>query len=119
MLAILVWLVWGHIVFIALMLSGLEGSMERLLTIDEVSELTRIKVCSLRKYVLHREMPFSKIGGHLRFIGAEVEAWVLSHRVVVCCDNSDNALRSGVADGDIQNDLFDDGAETVVNTEAV
>jgi excisionase family DNA binding protein len=58
--------------------------MERLLTIEEVGELTQIKVCSLRKYVLHKDIPFIKIGGHLRFVKAEVVAWVMSRRVVVC-----------------------------------
>ncbi len=50
--------------------------MERLLTITEVADLTRLKVSTIRKHVWKETMPFVKLGAALRFRQADIEAWV-------------------------------------------
>jgi excisionase family DNA binding protein len=52
--------------------------MEGLMTIGDVSALTKIKVGTLRKFVLKRQIPFVKLGAGLRFRTAEIEAWIES-----------------------------------------
>ena len=49
-----------------------------LLTIFEVSQMTKFAVPTLRKYVLHREIPFYKVKRRLRFASDEIEAWIES-----------------------------------------
>jgi len=50
--------------------------MERLLTIAEVADLTRLTVSTIRKHVWKETMPFVKLGAAVRFRPAEIEAWV-------------------------------------------
>ena len=51
-------------------------AMERLLTIAEVADLTRLTVSTIRKHVWKETMPFVKLGAAVRFRPAEIEAWV-------------------------------------------
>jgi excisionase family DNA binding protein len=50
--------------------------MESLLNIFDVSEITKIKVATLRKYVLRGTIPFRKLGAAVRFKPSEIEAWI-------------------------------------------
>jgi excisionase family DNA binding protein len=58
--------------------------MEQLLTIVEVAELTRINICTLRKFVPRREIPFAKIGGALRFRVSDIGA-TMALSLLRCC----------------------------------
>lgn len=51
--------------------------MEKLLTIDEVSEITKIKKSTLRAWVFQRRIPCVRIGGRLvRFQEGDIEKWI-------------------------------------------
>jgi excisionase family DNA binding protein len=50
--------------------------METLLTIGDVALITKIKVCTRRKHILRRSVPFVKLGAAIRFRPAEIEAWI-------------------------------------------
>jgi len=52
------------------------GDTEMLWTYADVSELTRIKVGTLRKYVLTRRMPFVKLNGFVRFQPEAIRGWL-------------------------------------------
>jgi excisionase family DNA binding protein len=51
--------------------------MEKLLTIEEVSELLQIPKGSLYNLVHEDRIPHVKIGGRLRFRTSTLEKWVL------------------------------------------
>jgi excisionase family DNA binding protein len=55
--------------------------IENLIDINDLSAVTKIKVCTLRKYILTRTIPFVKIGGKVRFRLSEIDIWLksLSH----------------------------------------
>jgi hypothetical protein len=50
--------------------------IETLLTYDDVSELTKIKVGTLRKYVLRDSIPYCKLNGFVRFRPLELRKWL-------------------------------------------
>jgi excisionase family DNA binding protein len=50
--------------------------METLLDISELSGFTKIKIATLRKYVVERRVPFVKVGRLVRFRPAEIENWL-------------------------------------------
>jgi excisionase family DNA binding protein len=54
----------------------LDEDLGEYLTIFELSELTKFKVPTLRKYVLTRKIPFHKINRAIRFKPDEIQAWV-------------------------------------------
>jgi excisionase family DNA binding protein len=56
----------------------LEEGIGEYLTIFEVSELTKFKVPTLRKYVLTRSIPFHKINRAIRFKADEIKVWLAS-----------------------------------------
>jgi excisionase family DNA binding protein len=49
---------------------------EVLLTIIQVAQITQIKVCTLRKYVQKRGIPYVKPGGSVRFSPQTISDWV-------------------------------------------
>jgi excisionase family DNA binding protein len=54
----------------------LDEDLGEYLTIFELSELTKFKVPTLRKYVLTRKIPFHKINRAIRFKADEIKAWL-------------------------------------------
>ena len=52
-----------------------------LLTIPEVADLLKISVPTLRRLQRHRQIPFIKVGGCVRFRKTDVEAYVLQRRI--------------------------------------
>lgn len=63
-----------------------------LLTVPECAELFKVKVSTIRAWVLHRRIPYVKLGGKLvRFRRADVEK-VIATRVVA----SENQLTGAV-----------------------
>jgi len=50
--------------------------MERLLTIDQVSELLQIKKSTLYSWTFTRKIPFVKINGALRFKEKAINNWI-------------------------------------------
>ena len=50
--------------------------MEKLLTINEASQLLGLAKKTLYQYVCRRIIPFVKIQGNLRFRESNLEAWV-------------------------------------------
>jgi excisionase family DNA binding protein len=54
---------------------------KRLMTIQEVTELTGLSVSTLYKMVSQHRVPFVKLGGALRFHPVELEEWIKLHSV--------------------------------------
>ena len=52
-----------------------------LLTIPEVADLLRVSVPTVRRLQEQRRIPFTKIGGSVRFIRGDVVAYVQQERV--------------------------------------
>jgi excisionase family DNA binding protein len=50
--------------------------METYLTIEEVASYLKLAVQTIRRYVLHKEIPFHKIKKVIRFRLSEIEWWV-------------------------------------------
>jgi excisionase family DNA binding protein len=59
-----------------------EVSMERLMTTEEVAELLRIDVGTVRRLILRGELPAYRIAGEYRFTRADLEKFLESQRVV-------------------------------------
>jgi excisionase family DNA binding protein len=62
--------------------------METLLNIQELENVTSIRVSTLRKYVMLKKIPYVKIGRLLRFCPSDIEKWIssISHDVEVESD---------------------------------
>jgi len=54
----------------------MDFDIENLMTFADVSEITKIKVGTLRKYVLEERIPFLKLNGFVRFQASEIKAWL-------------------------------------------
>jgi predicted DNA-binding transcriptional regulator AlpA len=50
--------------------------MEPLLDINDVERITKIKKATLRRYVLLKQIPYSKVIKAIRFQGSEIDEWV-------------------------------------------
>ena len=50
--------------------------MDRLLTVQELSEYLQIKPSTIYKKTCARQMPFTKIGGYLRFSRTKIDEWL-------------------------------------------
>ncbi|GHU86679.1 hypothetical protein FACS189476_00300 [Spirochaetia bacterium] len=50
--------------------------VETLLTYDDVAALTKIKIGTLRKYVLRDCIPYCKLNGFIRFKPLELQKWI-------------------------------------------
>lgn len=50
--------------------------MEELMTIIDVSRVTKLKVATLRKYVAKEAIPFQRLGSAIRFKPSEIQAWI-------------------------------------------
>jgi len=55
---------------------------EQLITIEDLSVLTKIKLSSLYKLTAQQAIPAYKIGGRLRFKPSEIEAWLSGYAIV-------------------------------------
>lgn len=49
---------------------------ENLLTYDQLSDLLRVSVKTLRDWVYKRKIPFLKVGKLIRFKRSEIELWI-------------------------------------------
>jgi excisionase family DNA binding protein len=56
--------------------------IECLLDINDVSALTKIKVGTLRKYIMQKTMPYIKVGASVRFRVSEIDGWLKSNSFV-------------------------------------
>lgn len=52
-----------------------------LLTIDEVAKLFKISVSGVRRLQQQRRIPFTKIGGSVRFVKSDLVSYVEQERV--------------------------------------
>lgn len=50
--------------------------MERLLTIQQLSELIQVKPSTIYKWVHYQYVPFIKLGSSLRFKETKIEDWI-------------------------------------------
>lgn len=50
--------------------------MEKLLTIQEISDILGIKDCTIRAWVFQRKIPCVRIGRLVRFRMSEIETWI-------------------------------------------
>ena len=55
--------------------------MGRILTIEEVSEMVRLKKSTLYTYVAQRKIPYIKLDWKILFDEDEIEEWINSRRV--------------------------------------
>ncbi len=53
--------------------------MERLLTIDQVSELLQVKKNTIYSWTFTRKIPFVKVNGALRFQERVISKWIDEH----------------------------------------
>jgi excisionase family DNA binding protein len=52
--------------------------MERLLTIDQVSEILQVKKATIYSWTFTRKIPYVKVNSALRFRESEISQWVNS-----------------------------------------
>ena len=52
--------------------------METLMTIADLAEKMRLTESTIRSYVLHKRVPYVKIGAAIRFSPTEIEEWLKS-----------------------------------------
>jgi excisionase family DNA binding protein len=50
--------------------------IEELLDINDVARITKVKVSTVRRHVLLRQIPFHKVGKAVRFRASEIKAWI-------------------------------------------
>ena len=50
--------------------------MERLLTIDQVSDILQVKKATIYSWTFSRKIPFVKVNGALRFRESEISRWI-------------------------------------------
>ena len=55
--------------------------MSELLSIEEVAKLLSVKVSWIRSLVFKKQIPYLKIGKHIRFSTTEIEKWVEERRI--------------------------------------
>ena len=53
--------------------------MENLLTIEQVSEITKLQVRTIHKMKFKKQLPYVKLGGALRFRESDIENWINSN----------------------------------------
>jgi len=70
------------------------ADVEKLLTIDEVSERLSVSISTVRRIVREDALPAYRVGGRLRFKPREVEAYIDAHRITT----SDPRLASTTSD---------------------
>jgi excisionase family DNA binding protein len=68
--------------------------IECLLDINDVSTLTKIKVGTLRKYIMQKTMPYIKVGASLRFRVSELEVWLKGNSFMPERLNTENREKS-------------------------
>jgi excisionase family DNA binding protein len=66
----------------------MEKGLEELITFEEVSRVTTIKVNTLRKWVTQKKIPYVKVNGAVRFNAEEIKTWLESqaHRAQRECN---------------------------------
>ena len=50
--------------------------MDTYLTVNEVAELVKLSVQTIRRYTMNREIPFHKIYRAVRYKKSEIEQWI-------------------------------------------
>ena len=55
--------------------------MEKLLNIQEVSDLTGLPVATLYKCICRKTIPFVKLGGRVLFSPLKIQEWIDEHSV--------------------------------------
>jgi hypothetical protein len=50
--------------------------IQELLTFADVSRITKIKINTLRKWVLVNKIPYTKINGAIRFFPVDIQNWM-------------------------------------------
>lgn len=53
----------------------------RLLTVESLAQLLSVEVSFVRRLVLHRRIPYVKVGPYVRFVAGDVARWIESHRI--------------------------------------
>jgi excisionase family DNA binding protein len=69
----------------------MEEYVERLLTIEEASELLQIRPKTLYCWICSKKIPYIKLGSAVRFKESELEAWIESKKVNPLNGDSDDA----------------------------
>ena len=55
--------------------------MNELLSMEEVAKLLSVKISWIRSLVFKKQIPYLKIGKHIRFSTTEIEKWVEERRI--------------------------------------
>lgn len=55
--------------------------MNELLSIEEVSKLLSVKISWIRSLVFKKQIPYIKVGKHIRFSLLEIEKWFEERKV--------------------------------------
>ena len=54
---------------------------EKLMTIKEVAKLLNVKISWLRSAIFRREIPYIKVGNHVRFQERDISNWLQKSKV--------------------------------------
>lgn len=57
--------------------------MDELLKIEDIAKILNVREATVKSYVYHKQIPFLKIGGNLRFDLKEIHKWLDTKSVVV------------------------------------
>ena len=71
--------------------------MEAYLTANEVAEMAKVTVQTVRRYTMRNEIPFHKIFRMVRYKPSEIELWIENRK----------AAKPAATGGDIEGGLFD------------
>ena len=55
--------------------------MEKLINIQEVSDLTGLAVATLYKSICKRTIPYIKLGGRVLFSPSKIQEWIENHSI--------------------------------------
>lgn len=58
-------------------------------TVEDVAKYLGVSVVTARNYMYHREMPFIKFGGRVRYRQSDIDEWLLSNKRVYKKKNKD------------------------------
>ena len=72
--------------------------MDTYLTANEVAELVKLSLQTIRRYTMNKEIPFHKINRAVRYKKSEIEQWV-ENRKASTAEKQDRQNEGGLFDG--------------------
>lgn len=54
---------------------------DQLLTKEQIAKLLNVKMDWLNSYIFRKQIPFIKLGKHIRFCPAEIQKWIEERKI--------------------------------------